>query len=100
MMVVWDFNDGPSPEPDPRHAHPHEQVTCVVDGEVLFFIGEESMRLGPGDMVMVLPDQAHTIQLPAPKVRLIEAFTPLRKEFIQVTGDEPWCGSGTGVIPP
>ena len=40
MMVVWDFTDGPAGEPDPLHSHPHEQVTYVVQGQVLFFIGE------------------------------------------------------------
>jgi len=83
MMVVWDFADGPAQEPDPPHSHPHEQMTYVVQGEVLFFIGEESSRLGPGDMVTVPPDQPHTIQLLAPSVRLIDAFTPLRREFLQ-----------------
>jgi quercetin dioxygenase-like cupin family protein len=82
MMVVWDFTDGPSLEPDPDHSHPHEQVTYVVEGEVLFFIGDQFTRLGPGDMVTVLPDQSHTIQLLSPRVRLIDAFTPLREEFL------------------
>ena len=37
MMVVIDFNDGPTNEPDPLHSHPHEQVSYVVSGEILFF---------------------------------------------------------------
>ncbi|UCG37954.1 MAG: cupin domain-containing protein [bacterium] len=89
MVVVWDFTNGPDREPDPFHAHPHEQVTCVVGGEVLFFIGEESRRLQPGDMVVVPPGRPHTIQVLTPEVRLIDAFTPLREEFLQ-------AGSRTG----
>lgn len=82
MVVVWDFADGPAKEPDPPHSHPHEQVTYVAEGEVLFFVGEESSRLGPGDMVTVPPDQPHTIQLMTPRLRLIDSFTPLRSEFL------------------
>jgi quercetin dioxygenase-like cupin family protein len=82
MMVTFIFADGPAAQPDPPHSHPHEQVTYVAEGEVLFFIGEESCRLVPGDMVAVPPDRPHTIQLLTPKARLIDSFTPLRQEFL------------------
>ena len=82
MMVVFEFTEGPAAEPDPPHTHPHEQVTYVAEGEVLFFIGEESRRLVPGDMVAVEPDRPHTIQLLTPRVRLVDTFTPLRQEFL------------------
>jgi quercetin dioxygenase-like cupin family protein len=82
MMVVFEFSDGPSAKPDVPHTHPHEQVTYVAEGEVLFFIGEESRRLVPGDMVAVPPDLPHTIQLLTPTARLVDTFTPLRREFL------------------
>jgi quercetin dioxygenase-like cupin family protein len=82
MMAVIDFEDGPAVTPDPPHTHPHEQLTFVAAGEVLFFIDEESRRLGPGDMVAVPPNRPHTIQLLTPCVRLVDTFTPLRREFL------------------
>ena len=82
MMVVIDFEDGPAAEPDTPHSHPHEQVTYVAEGEVLFFIGTDSRRLFPGDMVAVPPDQPHGIQLMTPHVRLIDTFTPIRQDFL------------------
>ncbi len=82
MVVVWDFTGGPAGEPDPQHSHPHEQVTYVVEGEILFFVGKDSRRLEPGDMVVVPPGRPHTIQILTPEVRLIDAFTPLREEFL------------------
>jgi quercetin dioxygenase-like cupin family protein len=81
MMVAFDFTDGPAALPDPPHQHPHEQITYVVEGEVIFFIGEESCRLVPGDMVAVPPDAPHRVQLLTPTARLIDAFTPLRQDF-------------------
>jgi len=82
MMVAFDFADGPSANPDPPHSHPHEQVTYVAQGEVMFFIGEESTRLVPGDMVAVPADQPHRIQLLTPTARLIDTFTPIRQDFL------------------
>ena len=82
MMVVIDFADGPAAEPDTPHSHPHEQVTYVVEGEILFFIGTDSRRLSPGDMVAVPPDQPHGIQLLTSHVRLIDTFTPVRQDFL------------------
>jgi quercetin dioxygenase-like cupin family protein len=82
MMVAIDFTGGPAANPDPPHNHPHEQVTYVAEGEVMFFIGEESTRLAPGDMVAVPPDLPHRIQLLTPTAKLIDTFTPLRKDFL------------------
>ena len=39
MMVVIDFNDGPTSEPDPPHSHPHEQMSYVVTGELVYISG-------------------------------------------------------------
>mgnify|MGYP003592721553 CR=1 FL=1 len=82
MMVVIDCEDGPAAKPDAPHTHPHEQVTYVAEGEVLFFIGTESRRLSAGDMVAVPPDQPHGIQPMTSRVRLIDTFTPLRQDFL------------------
>jgi len=83
MMVVMEFNDGPASEPDRPHSHPHEQVACVVSGEVLFFMDGRPTRLGPGDMYAVPPNIPHSIQLLTKHVKLIDAFTPIRKDFLK-----------------
>ncbi len=82
MMVVIDFNDGPTSEPDPPHSHPHEQMTYVAEGEIIVHIGSEQTQLGPGDMFSVPPDVPHTVQLLTSHVRLVDVFTPLREEFL------------------
>ena len=48
MMVVIDFDDGPTSEPDPPHAHPHEQISYVVSGEVIFFLDKDAHPPGTG----------------------------------------------------
>jgi len=82
MMVVIDFEDGPSAEPDPPHSHPHEQVSYVAAGRIIVFIGEESRELEQGDMFTVPPNIPHSIQLLTSKVRLVDTFTPLREDFL------------------
>ena len=62
MITVIDFFDGPQSEPDPPHAHPHEQVSYVVSGELIFFLEDHSEQLGPGDIFLVPPDSPHSIQ--------------------------------------
>jgi quercetin dioxygenase-like cupin family protein len=81
MMVVIDFDDGPTSEPDPPHSHPHEQVSYVAEGEILFFLDKEATRLSKGDMFTVPPNIPHTVQLLTKHVRLVDTFTPLRKDF-------------------
>ena len=83
MIVAYEFNDGPASEPDPPHSHPHEQVACVVSGEILFFMDGKPTRLGPGDLYTVPPNVPHTIQLLTKQVRIVDAFTPIRKDFLK-----------------
>lgn len=81
MMVIFDFEDGPAAEPDPPHSHPHEQISYVAAGEVVYILGRERRRLGPGDMVTIPPDLPHAIQTLTARVRLVDAFHPPRRDF-------------------
>ena len=83
MVVVIDFEDGPSAQPDPPHHHPHEQVTYVAEGELYFFIDGEPHRLSAGDLITVPGDVPHSIQLLSARVRLVDTFTPIRADFLK-----------------
>ena len=83
MVVVIDFEDGPSTQPDPPHHHPHEQVTYVAEGELYFFIDGEPHRLSAGDLITVPGDVPHSIQLLSARVRLVDTFTPIRADFLK-----------------
>ena len=82
MIVLVDLDDGPKDEPDPPHAHPHEQVTYVAEGEILFVMGGQRSKLGPGDVFAVPSGEPHSIQQLTEHVRLVDCFTPLRDDFI------------------
>ncbi|MBM4338215.1 MAG: cupin domain-containing protein [Deltaproteobacteria bacterium] len=83
MMVVIDFENGPASQPDPPHSHPHEQISYVVSGEINVLLGNEITHLRPGDIFTVPPNLPHSIQLLTPKARLIDAFSPIRQEFLK-----------------
>jgi quercetin dioxygenase-like cupin family protein len=82
MVVVVDFNDGPAPEPDLPHSHPHEQVSYVAAGEINLILGTEKTRLSEGDMFTVPANVPHTVQTLSKHVRLIDAFNPIRNDFL------------------
>ncbi|MCC6366761.1 MAG: cupin domain-containing protein [Bryobacterales bacterium] len=83
MTVVIDFRGGPWREPDPHHSHPHEQITYVASGEILFLAeGSEPERLGPGDLFAIPPNVPHSIQLLSESARLVDTFHPIREDFL------------------
>ena len=55
MMVVIDFEDGPAAKPDTPHTSPHEQVTYVAEGEVLFLSGKNPAGSLPGTWLSYRP---------------------------------------------
>jgi quercetin dioxygenase-like cupin family protein len=83
MMVVIDLKDGPALQPDSPHFHPHEQISYVVSGEINVVLGTVITHLGPGDIFTVSANVPHSIQLLTPKARLVDAFTPIREEFLK-----------------
>jgi quercetin dioxygenase-like cupin family protein len=83
MIVVVDFYDGPTDQPDPPHAHPHEQVSYVAEGEILFVMDEQQTRLGPGDIFLVPSGRPHAIQQLTEHARLVDCFTPIREDFLK-----------------
>jgi quercetin dioxygenase-like cupin family protein len=82
MLVVVDFYDGPKEQPDPPHSHPHEQVSYVAEGEILFVMENQQTHLGPGDMFLVPSGRPHSIQQLTEHVRLVDCFTPIREDFL------------------
>lgn len=83
MMVVMDFQDGPTSKPDQPHSHPHEQVSYVVSGEINIFLNNEPTRLVPGDIFTVPPNLPHSVQLLTKHARLVDTFTPIRRDFLK-----------------
>jgi mannose-6-phosphate isomerase-like protein (cupin superfamily) len=82
MVVVCDFTNGPASEPDPPHAHEHEQISYVAEGELILFLGDEKYNLVKGDIFTVPSNVPHCIQTLSNHVTLVDSFSPLRKDFL------------------
>ena len=70
--------------PSFRHSHPHEQILYIVDGDCDVDVGDESTRMGPGDMVHVPPNVEHDLRVVGDKrVINLDIFTPIREEYLR-----------------
>lgn len=82
MLTVIEFSNGPMEHPDPPHNHPHEQISYVANGSLKLFIEDQEFILNEGDTFKVESNLNHSIQTLTKNVKLIDAFTPLRKDFL------------------
>ena len=65
------------------HSHPHEQITYIAEGELLFFAADdEPRRLVAGDCFAVPSNVPHSVQLLSKRARLIDTFHPIREDFL------------------
>jgi len=81
MVTIVDI-DGPMSEPDPVHSHEAEQISYIAEGECIVFIGDEKRKMKAGDIFAVPSNTPHAIQALTKKLRLIDSFNPIRKDFI------------------
>lgn len=66
----------------PAHDHPHEQVTMVERGPVLFTIGDEQRIADTGDILHFPPGVWHGATMLDEEVLLIDIFSPIREDFL------------------
>lgn len=66
----------------PAHEHPHEQMTIVEKGQVLFTLGEDQKVFGPGDVLHFPSNFWHGATMLDNEVILIDIFSPIREDFL------------------
>ncbi len=66
----------------PAHDHPHEQITLVERGRVLFTVGEEQRVAQAGDVLHFPPGSRHGATMLDEEVVLIDIFSPIREDFL------------------
>jgi quercetin dioxygenase-like cupin family protein len=64
----------------PLHAHVHEQVSYVEQGEMLFIIEGEEFILKAGMAITVAPNLKHGATA-ITDCKLIDVFNPVREEY-------------------
>lgn len=63
------------------HSHPHEQMIYVLEGEADLIMDGKSYFLKAGDTMSVPSNLEHTGRARAGGCRLLEIFTPARRDF-------------------
>lgn len=63
------------------HAHPHEQISYVVSGQVEFIVDGVKKLLGPGDSCLMSSDATHSVTC-LQEALILDLFTPLREDFL------------------
>ena len=66
-----------------EHAHPHEQITIVEKGRVLFMIGGHERVVSAGDVLHFPSGVRHGATMLDEEVVLIDIFSPIREDFLQ-----------------
>lgn len=66
----------------PAHDHPHEQMTIVEQGRVLFTIGDEQRIAKAGDVLHFPSGTWHGATMLDEEVILVDIFSPIREDFL------------------
>jgi quercetin dioxygenase-like cupin family protein len=64
----------------PQHAHPHEQVTTLQEGQLELTVEGETKTLLPGSVVIIPPNVPHNGRA-ITGCRIIDAFYPPRDDY-------------------
>lgn len=69
----------------PTHAHPHEQVSYVLEGKFELTVNEVPYLLLPG-MVFVIPSNEQHAGLAITDCFILDVFTPFRADYKEKGG--------------
>ena len=80
-VAVNELMPGHAPRP---HAHIHEQIVYIMEGECDFHVEDKVYHLTPGGMLVVPPNVTHYAQVTSdcPVINL-DIFTPKRPEYVK-----------------
>ena len=67
------------------HSHPFEQVACILQGRMRWWVGDEEFEVGPGSVLRVPPDVPHGgIPIGDETVLNLDIFCPIRKDYLHI----------------
>ena len=64
----------------PDHAHPHEQIVNMMEGEFELTVAGEAMHLRPGDIVVIPGDVRHAGRS-ITDCKIIDIWHPRREDY-------------------
>ena len=76
-LAYWTFKPGVLL---PAHAHPHEQVTNVIEGVFDLTVDGKPRRLKAGSVAVIPPGATHAGRA-VTACRIIDVFHPVREDY-------------------
>lgn len=64
----------------PSHAHPHEQVANVIEGQLELTVGGEARPLGAGSVAIIPSNVVHSARA-LTECHVIDVFYPIREDY-------------------
>jgi quercetin dioxygenase-like cupin family protein len=78
MLTFFDFEPGAIV---PEHQHPHQQITWVVSGAMVFDLAGEKQTLRVGDGVLIPPGVSHSATILDEPCQALDAWHPVREDY-------------------
>ena len=76
-FAYWTIDEGAEV---PEHAHPHEQVVNVLEGELALTVGGTEHVLHPGDVMAIPGGVRHAARALGPSY-VLDVFAPVRDDY-------------------
>ena len=64
-----------------RHSHPHEQLGMVIEGAMIFTVGDEMKTLGPGETWTIPGGVEHEATAGPDGAVVVDVFSPPRDDW-------------------
>ncbi len=64
-----------------EHSHPHEQMGLMLEGEMLFIIGDQQRTITAGGMWRIPGGVVHKVIAGDQPVRALDVFHPIREDY-------------------
>ena len=72
----------------PEHSHENEQISHVLKGRLRFVVDEETIEVGPGEILLIPPLAAHSAEVLGEETVLdYDIFSPIRSDWLDGSDD-------------
>jgi len=79
MVTFVDLADG---SVVPEHSHPHEQISVIVSGQLLFSVEGEERLVRGGEVVLIASGARHGVKVVGGPAVAYDCWSPIREDYI------------------
>ncbi len=65
----------------PLHSHPHEQISVIVSGRMIFTVEGEDREVGPGEVVLIPSGAEHGVKVTQGPAVAYDCWSPIREDY-------------------